>query len=51
LDDPLVGEGGIVLVHPTCGPTQVSQSWMEICQTIVFLSTVLLWFALELHGC
>jgi sulfate adenylyltransferase len=22
LDDPLVGEGGIVLVHPTCGPTQ-----------------------------
>lgn len=23
LDDPLVGEGGIVLVHPTCGPTQV----------------------------
>jgi sulfate adenylyltransferase len=24
LDDPLVGEGGIVLVHPTCGPTQVS---------------------------
>ena len=25
LDDPLVGEGGIVLVHPTCGPTQVSE--------------------------
>ena len=24
LDDALVGEGGIVLVHPTCGPTQVS---------------------------
>jgi sulfate adenylyltransferase len=24
LDDPLVGEGGIVLVHPTCGPTQVT---------------------------
>jgi sulfate adenylyltransferase len=24
LDDPLIGEGGIVLVHPTCGPTQVS---------------------------
>jgi sulfate adenylyltransferase len=23
LDDPLVGDGGIVLVHPTCGPTQV----------------------------
>jgi sulfate adenylyltransferase len=23
LDDPLIGEGGIVLVHPTCGPTQV----------------------------
>ena len=22
LDDPLIGEGGIVLVHPTCGPTQ-----------------------------
>ena len=22
LDDPLVGENGIVLVHPTCGPTQ-----------------------------
>lgn len=22
LDDPLVGEGGVVLVHPTCGPTQ-----------------------------
>jgi sulfate adenylyltransferase len=22
LDDPLVGPGGIVLVHPTCGPTQ-----------------------------
>lgn len=22
LDDELVGEGGIVLVHPTCGPTQ-----------------------------
>jgi sulfate adenylyltransferase len=22
LDDPLLGEGGIVLVHPTCGPTQ-----------------------------
>ena len=22
LDDPLVGEDGIVLVHPTCGPTQ-----------------------------
>lgn len=22
LDDPLVGAGGIVLVHPTCGPTQ-----------------------------
>ena len=22
LDDPLVGDGGIVLVHPTCGPTQ-----------------------------
>merc|ERR1712028_245670 len=22
LDDKLVGEGGIVLVHPTCGPTQ-----------------------------
>jgi sulfate adenylyltransferase len=22
LDDPLVGEEGIVLVHPTCGPTQ-----------------------------
>jgi sulfate adenylyltransferase len=22
LDDALVGEGGIVLVHPTCGPTQ-----------------------------
>lgn len=25
LDDPLVGEGGVVLVHPTCGPTQVRQ--------------------------
>jgi sulfate adenylyltransferase len=25
LDDPLVGAGGIVLVHPTCGPTQVSK--------------------------
>jgi sulfate adenylyltransferase len=24
LDDPLVGEDSIVLVHPTCGPTQVS---------------------------
>lgn len=23
LDDPLVGTDGIVLVHPTCGPTQV----------------------------
>lgn len=23
LDDPLVGKDGIVLVHPTCGPTQV----------------------------
>ena len=23
LDDALVGEGGVVLVHPTCGPTQV----------------------------
>jgi sulfate adenylyltransferase len=22
LDDKLVGEGGVVLVHPTCGPTQ-----------------------------
>jgi len=22
LDDELVGEGGVVLVHPTCGPTQ-----------------------------
>jgi sulfate adenylyltransferase len=22
LDDPLIGEDGIVLVHPTCGPTQ-----------------------------
>jgi len=22
LDDPLIGEGGVVLVHPTCGPTQ-----------------------------
>jgi sulfate adenylyltransferase len=22
LDDPLVGEDGVVLVHPTCGPTQ-----------------------------
>jgi len=22
LDDPLVGENGVVLVHPTCGPTQ-----------------------------
>ena len=22
LDDPLVGPGGVVLVHPTCGPTQ-----------------------------
>lgn len=22
LDDPLIGDGGIVLVHPTCGPTQ-----------------------------
>merc|ERR1719148_548868 len=22
LDDALVGEGGVVLVHPTCGPTQ-----------------------------
>ncbi|KAL7563235.1 hypothetical protein ACA910_015727 [Epithemia clementina (nom. ined.)] len=22
LDDPLVEEGGVVLVHPTCGPTQ-----------------------------
>jgi sulfate adenylyltransferase len=26
LDDPLVGEGGVVLVHPTCGPTQVSNA-------------------------
>jgi hypothetical protein len=24
LDDPLVGEDSIVLVHPTCGPTQVN---------------------------
>ena len=22
LDDPLIGDGGVVLVHPTCGPTQ-----------------------------
>jgi len=22
LDDPLIGENGVVLVHPTCGPTQ-----------------------------
>lgn len=25
LDAPNVGEGGVVLVHPTCGPTQVRQ--------------------------
>jgi sulfate adenylyltransferase len=29
LDDPLVGEGGIVLVHPTCGPTQVSYLFLD----------------------
>jgi sulfate adenylyltransferase len=31
LDDPLVGEGGIVLVHPTCGPTQVSEQRNHCC--------------------
>lgn len=30
LDDPLVGEGGIVLVHPTCGPTQADDISGEV---------------------
>lgn len=33
LDDPLVGEGGIVLVHPTCGPTQVRKKSIDKIQT------------------
>jgi sulfate adenylyltransferase len=34
LDDPLIGEGGIVLVHPTCGPTQVRMIF-QICSLVV----------------
>lgn len=30
LDDPLVGEGGVVLVHPTCGPTQADDISGEV---------------------
>mmetsp|Transcript_10329 Transcript_10329/g.13667 ORF Transcript_10329/g.13667 Transcript_10329/m.13667 type:complete len:420 (+) Transcript_10329:82-1341(+) len=30
LDDPLIGEGGIVLVHPTCGPTQADDISGEV---------------------
>lgn len=30
LDDPLVGTGGIVLVHPTCGPTQADDISGEV---------------------
>ena len=35
LDDPLIGEGGIVLVHPTCGPTQVSP---YLCYSLIFMA-------------
>jgi len=30
LDDPLVGPGGVVLVHPTCGPTQADDISGEV---------------------
>ena len=30
LDDPLIGENGIVLVHPTCGPTQADDISGEV---------------------
>jgi sulfate adenylyltransferase len=30
LDDPLVGKDGIVLVHPTCGPTQADDISGEV---------------------
>jgi len=30
LDDPLVEEGGVVLVHPTCGPTQADDISGEV---------------------
>lgn len=35
LDDPRVGAGGIVLVHPTCGPTQADDISGEVSLVVV----------------
>jgi sulfate adenylyltransferase len=42
LDDPLIGEGGIVLVHPTCGPTQVGHFFDAACVQLVSLAMFVL---------
>lgn len=41
LDDPLVGEGGIVLVHPTCGPTQVRHAIFLVLTNFDHLTTII----------
>jgi sulfate adenylyltransferase len=54
LDDKLVGEGGIVLVHPTCGPTQVSvskkSSWVVFPFCFgVSIAPILTWMMWTIH--
>lgn len=51
LDDPLVGEGGIVMVHPTCGPTQVRALRTACCVCVLLSFLPFLLCGIRLSSC